>query len=340
MSVLDRHNRPLGNLRLSVTDRCNLRCGYCMPEEHYSWLQKAEVLTLAEIKVLVDAFCLLGVRKLRLTGGEPLMRPDLVELVKMLKANEQLEDIAMTTNGMMLEGLAKGLQQAGVGRITVSLDSLREERFFALAQRKGLSKVIAGLTALRDLGYEKTKVDTVVLRGVNDDEIIDLIEFGREVQAQVRFIEYMDVGGATRWSMDKVVTKTEILERVENHYGPVEKLGERNSAPADRYRLADGTIFGVISSTTDPFCSACDRSRITADGTWYTCLYARSGRDLRTPLRQGFDAPALAELLRSGWSVRADRGAEERVEIARRDALFGKDELKADPRLEMHTRGG
>jgi cyclic pyranopterin phosphate synthase len=340
MSVLDRHNRPLGNLRLSVTDRCNLRCGYCMPEEEYNWLAKPELLTLPEFKVLVDAFCLLGVRKVRLTGGEPLLRRDLPELISMLRANEQLEDIAMTTNGVLLEGMAKSLQQAGIGRMTVSLDSLDEERYFGLSQRRGLPQVVAGLEALRDLGFEKTKIDTVVLSGINDGELIDLIEFGREMQAQVRFIEYMDVGGATRWSMDKVVSKEQILERVESHYGPVQKMGERNSAPADRYRLPDGTIFGVISSTTDPFCSACDRSRITADGTWYTCLYARTGRDLRTPLRQGMDAQALAELISSGWSTRSDRGAEERVELAQRDALFGAKELKADPRLEMHTRGG
>ena len=340
MPVLDRHQRPLGNLRLSVTDRCNLRCGYCMPEENYTWLERPEVLTLAELKVLVDAFCLLGVRKVRLTGGEPLLRGDLPELIRMLKANENLEDIAITTNGVLLAAQAAELKAAGVGRVTVSLDSLRPDRFYGLSKRNALSKVIAGLEALKELGFEKTKIDTVVLKDVNDDELIDLIHFGREMQAQVRFIEYMDVGGATRWSMDSVLSKAEILERVESQLGPYEKLGERNSAPADRYRLADGTVFGVISSTTDPFCSACDRSRITADGNWYTCLYAQKGRDLRTPLRSGVDAEGLAELISAGWSLRTDRGAEERVEMAERSALFDSEQLRKDPRLEMHTRGG
>ena len=340
MSVLDRHQRPLGNLRLSVTDRCNMRCGYCMPEDNYTWLERPEVLTLAELTVLVEAFCLLGVRKLRLTGGEPLLRGDLVEMMRMFRANKSLEDIAMTTNGVLLADLAPKLQEAGVGRITVSLDSLRPDRFFGLSKRKALPKVMAGLRALRDLGYRKTKIDTVVLRDVNDDELIDLIEFGREMKAQVRFIEYMDVGGATRWSMDSVVTKAQILDRLEAHYGAFEKVGVRTSAPADRYRLPDGTVFGVISSTTDPFCSACDRSRITADGTWYTCLYARSGRDLRTPLREGIGAQGLADLIRAGWSVREDRGAEERVELSKRSALFDPSELRDDPRLEMHSRGG
>lgn len=340
MSVLDRRQRPLRNLRLSVTDRCNLRCGYCMPGENYTWLDRPELLTLSELRTLVDAFCLLGVTKLRLTGGEPLLRTDLPELIRVLKANPNLEDIAMTTNGILLAGKAEELKAAGMGRVTVSLDSLRQDRFEAISRRDALPKVLAGVRALKDMQFEKTKIDTVVLKGVNDDEIIDLIEFGREMDAQVRFIEYMDVGGATRWSMDSVVSKAEILERVESHYGAFEILGERNSAPADRYRLNDGTVFGVISSTTDPFCNACDRSRITADGSWYTCLYATKGRDLRTPLRSGIGAEGLAELIRAGWSIREDRGAEERVEMAERSALFDSDELRDDPRLEMHTRGG
>lgn len=311
-----------------------------MPEENYTWLERPEVLTLAELKLLVDAFCLLGVRKVRLTGGEPLLRGDLADLVRMLKANEHLEDIAITTNGVLLADQAAALKEAGMGRVTVSLDSLRPERFYGLSRRNALPKVIAGLKAVKDQGFKKTKIDTVVLKGVNDDELIDLIEFGREMQAQVRFIEYMDVGGATRWSMDAVLSKHEILNRVEARLGPFEKLGERNSAPADRYRLADGTVFGVISSTTDPFCSACDRSRITADGSWYTCLYATKGRDLRTPIRSGVDAQGLAELISAGWSLRRDRGAEERVELAERSALFDPVQLRDDPRLEMHTRGG
>jgi cyclic pyranopterin phosphate synthase len=246
----------------------------------------------------------------------------------------------MTTNGVLLAEQAPLLKEAGVGRITVSLDSLREDRFLQLSQRQKLTEVIDSLHTLRDLGFQKTKIDTVVLRGINDDELIDLVEFGKKMNAQVRFIEYMDVGGATRWSMDKVVTKVEILERLEAHYGPCEMVGGRNSAPADCFKLPNGTVFGIISSTTEPFCGACDRSRITADGTWYTCLYARNGTDLRSPLREGADAQTLAKLIRPNWNVRDDRGAEERLELSQRSPLLDPAELREDPRLEMHARGG
>jgi len=340
LPILDGYQRPLRNLRLSVTDRCNLRCGYCMPEDEYAWLAKTAILSLEELATVVEAFCLLGVRKLRLTGGEPLLRRGLAGFVADLRRTGQLEEIAMTTNGLLLAENALELQRAGLGRVTVSLDSLRADRFARLTRRDGLPRVIAGIESLRELGFHKTKIDTVVLRGQNDDELVELLEFGRQMGAEVRFIEYMDVGGATRWSMDHVVSKVQILEILEEHFGPVDKCGERNSAPADRYRLPDGTIFGIISSTTEPFCSACDRSRITADGTWYTCLYAAEGKSLREPLRGGADASELADWIRVGWSARLDRGAEERFEQERRAASFGADELRADPRLEMHSRGG
>ena len=340
LPVLDSHQRPLRNLRVSVTDRCNLRCGYCMPEEEYTWLPKAQILSLEEMATVVEAFCLLGVRKLRLTGGEPLLRNGLAQFVRSVRSTGMLEEVAMTTNGLLLAENAAELQSAGLGRVTVSLDSLNSERFAQLSQRDALPKVLASIERLRDLGFKKTKIDTVVLRGQNDDELVGLLEYGREMQAEVRFIEYMDVGGATRWSMDHVVSKVQMLETLEAHYGAIEKCGERNSAPADRYKLPDGTIFGIISSTTEPFCSACDRSRITADGTWYTCLYAAEGKDLRKILRAGADARELSEFLRSGWSVRSDRGAEDRLAQEERSAAFGPDELRDDPRLEMHSRGG
>jgi len=340
MAPLDALRRPLRNLRVSVTDRCNLRCSYCMPEEEYVWLPKGDILSFEEIASLVEAFTRVGVHKLRLTGGEPLLRAGLPDLVRLLRSNGRLEDIALTTNGVLLADQAEALADAGLGRITISLDSLDPARFEALTRRRNHADVLAGIESVRDLGFRSTKIDTVVMRGVNDDELVELLEFGKRVQAEVRFIEYMDVGGATHWSMQQVVSRAEILERIEAHYGGVTSKGERNSAPADRYLLPDGTVFGVISSTTAPFCSACDRSRLTADGTWYTCLYATAGRDLRAPLRAGASPDELCSLLSGGWSTRADRGAEERLAEASRGALHDPSELRQDPRLEMHTRGG
>ena len=340
MALLDQHARPLRNLRVSVTDRCNLRCAYCMPEEEYTWLPRRDLLTFEEIARLVEAFTSLGVRRLRLTGGEPLLRRELEHLVALFASNEALEDLALTTNGLLLADQAEALHAAGLHRVTVSLDSLRPERFRDLSRRDGLADVLRGIEAARAAGFQGTKIDTVVMRGTNDDELVDLVEYGKRVDAEVRFIEYMDVGGATRWSFEDVVPRQEMLARFAAHYGGVEPLEKTDSAPADRYRLPDGTVFGVISSTTEPFCGACDRSRLTADGHWYQCLYARTGRDLREPLREGATTEELAALIRTGWAARTDRGAEERLAAAERGALHQPDDLANDPRLEMHTRGG
>jgi cyclic pyranopterin phosphate synthase len=340
MALLDQHARPLRNLRVSVTDRCNLRCAYCMPEEEYTWLPRRDLLTFEEIARLVGAFTSLGVRRLRLTGGEPLLRRELEHLVALFANNEALEDLALTTNGLLLADQAEALHAAGLHRVTVSLDSLRPERFRDLSRRDGLADVLRGIEAARSAGFQGTKIDTVVMRGTNDDELVDLVEYGKRVDAEVRFIEYMDVGGATRWRFEDVVPRQEMLARFAAHYGGVEPLEKTDSAPADRYRLPDGTVFGVISSTTEPFCGACDRSRLTADGHWYQCLYARTGRDLREPLREGATTEELAALLRTGWAARTDRGAEERLAAAERGALHQPDDLANDPRLEMHTRGG
>lgn len=340
MSLRDVHARPLRNLRLSVTDRCNLRCAYCMPEEEYSWLPRGDLLTFEEISRLVDVFVSLGVDRLRLTGGEPLLRRDLHELIALLKAKPGIRDLALTTNGILLADQARALRSAGLQRLTVSLDSLQPERFEALTRRKELGRVLAGIDAAREAGFENTKLDTVLMRGTNDDELVPLMEFARERGIEPRFIEYMDVGGATRWSMKKVMTRRDMLAALRAEYGEVEPLAEVDSAPADRYRLGDGTVFGIISSTTQPFCSSCDRSRLTADGMWYLCLYARSGTDLRGPLREGATVSELAQLLRSTWGVRADRGAEERLLQEGRERSASPDELRRDPHLEMHTRGG
>ncbi len=328
--------RPLRNLRISVTDRCNLRCAYCMPEEDYVWLPNGEILSFEEISALVDRFIALGVRKVRLTGGEPLLRRDLPKLVELL-AKKPLEDLALTTNGVLLADHAKALADAGLHRVTVSLDTLKPARFVALTRRDALAKVIAGIEEASRRFAKGLKLDTVVIKGLNDDELGELLAFGARVNAEVRFIEYMDVGGATLWSREQVFSRAEILARV----GDAEAIVEDSTAPAERFRLPDGRTFGIIASTTAPFCRTCDRARLTADGMFFTCLYARSGTDLKTPLRAGASPAELESLLRGVWSARTDRGAEQRLALRdQRAALFRHEELNGDPHLEMHTRGG
>jgi len=339
-ALADRLGRPLHSLRLSVTDRCNLRCNYCMPEENYVWLPRQELLTFEEIARLVEVFTSLGVEDVRLTGGEPLLRRDLPQLVKMLAANPRIRDLALTTNGVLFAEQAEALHAAGLHRVTISLDSLRAERFTALTGRDSHAQVLAGIAAARRAGFPKLKLDTVVLRGVNDDEIADLIEYGRGVEAEVRFIEYMDVGGATDWSLEKVFSRAEMLHLLGKRYGAITPLNENSSAPAERFRLPDGTIFGIIASTTTPFCKSCDRSRLTADGLWYLCLYAQSGIDLRKMLRAGAAPEELAARISSIWRARTDRGAETRAATGKRGVLVGIEQLRLDPHLEMHTRGG
>ena len=363
----DQLGRPLRNLRVSVTDRCNLRCGYCMPEADYEWLPKAQLLTFEEIATLVDVFMDVGVERVRLTGGEPLLRRDLPSLVSRLRslrrpAEAGLRDIAMTTNGLGLADQAPALRAAGLDRLTISLDSLQRERYRTLTRRDGLGQALAGIEAAAAAGFSGTKLNTVVMRGVNDDEVPALVDFARERGLEARFIEYMDVGGATRWSAEQVVPRAEILERIAEAHGAVQPVapgeraaGERGpngevqaagvsptgaSAPAERFRLDDGTVFGVIASTTAPFCSLCDRARLTADGRWFTCLYATDGKDLRQPLRAGASRAELVAELHRAWGLRTDRGAEERLALAERRRPSDVQTLRRDPHLEMHTRGG
>ena len=340
MPLVDRFNRPLRSLRVSVTDRCNLRCQYCMPEPEYVWLPRESLLTFEEIAGVVDAFTPLGVDRVRITGGEPLLRRDLPVLIESLASRRAIADLALTTNGILLGGQARALRAAGLHRITISLDTLQRDRFQALTRMDELDTVLAGIEAAATAGFTGLKLDSVVIRGVNDDELVALIEYGRRMGAEVRFIEYMDVGGATRWTRDAVVSRREILARLEAHYGAVLPIDEQSSAPAARYLLPDGTSFGIISSTTEPFCASCDRSRLTADGVWLLCLYAATGTDLRRPLRAGATAADLQRLVAAVWSVRADRGAEERLEVDRETTLIPVRTLKRDAHLEMHTRGG
>ncbi len=337
--IQDQFGRPLRNLRLSVTDRCNLRCSYCMPEADYVWLPREDILQFEEIERLVDVFIGLGVDKVRLTGGEPLLRRDVPVLVARLAQRPGIRDLAMTTNGVLLAPQGRALREAGLHRLTVSLDTLQPARFQALARYDELPRVLAGIDAAAPL-FPGLKLDTVVIRGVNDDELVDLIEFARGHAAEVRFIEYMDVGGATAWSMERVVSRDEMLKRLAAHYGPIAAVPDVSSAPADRYRLPDGTIFGIIASTTAPFCETCDRSRLTADGMWYLCLYAAQGIDLRGPVRQGATAAEIDALVRSTWERRRDRGAEDRLAARDRSPLIPVATLRRDPHLEMHTRGG
>lgn len=340
MPVVDMHGRPLGSLRLSVTDRCNLRCQYCMPEDEYVWLPREDVLTFEEISELADLFGELGVDRLRITGGEPLLRRDLPSLIASLAAKPWVRDLALTTNGVLLADAARDLKSAGLRRVTVSLDTLRRDRFKELTRQDQLGAVLSGIDATRTVGFAGLKLDAVIMRGTNDDELVPLVEFARSVGAEIRFIEYMDVGGATGWRPDAVVSRREMLERLGEHYGPPTALDEDSPAPADRYRLPDGQVIGIISSTTEPFCRTCDRARLTADGVLLLCLYAQHGTDLRRPLRAGASRETLLNLIRAVWAGRADRGAEERLGVRSRGAYIPVTVLKRDAHLEMHTRGG
>ncbi len=340
MALLDRFSRPLRSLRLSVTDRCNLRCQYCMPEPDYVWLPREDLLSFEEVGTIVDAFSGLGVDRVRITGGEPLLRRDLPRLIESLAARPAIRDLAMTTNGIMLGRQAAALRRAGLRRITISLDTLRPDRFERLTRLDAHAAVLDGIGSAAAAGFESVKIDTVVIRGVNEDELVPLLEYGRRVGAEVRFIEYMDVGGATHWTMDAVVSRQDMLAALEAHYGPVMPIQEVTPAPADRFALPDGLTFGIISSTTQPFCASCDRSRLTADGVWLLCLYAQAGTDLRRPLRAGATSEEMTRLITAVWEQRADRGAEERLHSEHRELLIPVAALRKNAHLEMHTRGG
>lgn len=315
-----------------------------MPEAEYTWLPKSDLLTIDEIDSIVDAFMAVGVDKVRITGGEPLIRPDLSAIIERLSAKlgngTGLRDLAMTTNGVLLASRVDELRAAGLRRVTISIDTLRPERFKLISQRTSHARVIEGIRAVAAAGFADTKLDTVMIRGVNDDELCDLIEFARSVSAEVRFIEYMDVGGAQQWEMAKVLPKAEMLEIIAKRYGKIQAVPKNDRAPANRFALPDGTTFGIIASTTEPFCATCDRSRLTADGMWLHCLYALSGTNLRDPLRAGATKDEMVDILSQGWQGRSARGAEQRARQRSRDVFLPLSALKSDPHLEMHTRGG
>ena len=311
-----------------------------MPEDEYLWLPRQDVLDYEEITSLTDLFGELGVDKLRITGGEPLLRRDLPSLVAALAAKSWVSDLALTTNGVLLAAAAQDLRRAGLHRLTVSLDTLHRDRFQRLTRMDALPAVLSGIEAARSAGFTDLKLDTVVSRGDNDDELIALVEFAREAGAEIRFIEYMDVGGATAWRPEAVVSRREMLERLSQRFGAIEPVAEDSSAPAVRFRLPQGQTIGIIASTTEPFCRTCDRARLTADGVLLLCLYAQHGTDLRRPLRAGASRDTLRNMIQAVWAGRADRGAEERLAVRERGTYIPLTVLKRDAHLEMHTRGG
>ena len=333
----DQLGRPLHDLRISVMDRCNFRCPYCMPEttygEHFKFLGNDERLSFDEIERLSRLAASLGVSKLRLTGGEPLLRPKLAELIARLKRLDGIDDLAMTTNGVLLARQAVELREAGLDRITISLDTLDPAVFHRLSGGRGaLGDVMAGVEAAQAAAFPKgIKLNAVIQRGVNDDTALDLVERFRGSGIVVRFIEYMDVGNRNDWASDAVVPSRELVERI-NARWPLEAVAPQYPGEvAARYRFRDGIgEVGMISSVSNPFCGGCSRARLSSEGLLYTCLFATQGADLRTPLRAGADDDALRELLRKIWLGRADRYSEERA--ARREQHPHK--------IEMHYIGG
>lgn len=311
-----------------------------MPEAEYVWLPRASILSFEELDRLTGVFVGLGVQKVRLTGGEPLLRHDLPALVRLLAARApELADLALTTNGVLLAAQAAALRAAGLHRVTVSLDTLRPERMVQYAGGRHHAAVLAGIEAAQGVGL-RVKLNAVVMRSQNLDEMAELLAFAWARGLVLRFIEYMDVGGATGWEPGEVVSRREMLARVRNAFGPVTEIPRDDpAAPAEEFECGAGR-FGIVASTTAPFCGACDRSRITADGTWYGCLYAPAGVDLRSLLRGGADDATLAGVIREAWERRRDRGAEERMTLAARGPLASVEALRADAHLEMHTRGG
>jgi cyclic pyranopterin phosphate synthase len=334
----DTLGRALQDLRISVMDRCNFRCPYCMPREtfheHYRFLKSSERLSFEEITRLTRLFVQLGVRKIRLTGGEPLLRPNVAELVGELTTIEGVEDVALTTNAVLLAQHAAELKANGLHRITVSLDTLDPELFKQMsggfAER---DRVLAGIQAAVDAGLAPIKINAVIQRGLNDHTALDLVERFRGTGIIVRFIEYMDVGNRNHWSMDRVVPSRELLARIHARW-PLHPLEENyHGEVAERYAFDDGAgEIGFISSVTNPFCGACSRARLSSEGVFYTCLFANSGLDLRAPLRAGASDEELLALIRERWLQRGDRYSELRGTLAERGEQVKK--------IEMYYIGG
>lgn len=337
--ITDTYKRPLRDLRISVTDRCNFRCTYCMPAEiygeRYEFLPRQDLLTFEEITRLAGILVGLGVEKVRLTGGEPLVRNDIDKLVSQLARLEGIRDLTMTTNAYLLPQKARALKDAGLQRITISLDTLDDEVFKQMNGRGfGTQRVIEGIEAAEKVGLSPIKINSVVQRGVNDHTIVELARFGRDRGHIVRFIEFMDVGNLNEWKSDRVVPAEEIVAKIDAEM-PLEPV-ESNYAGevASRYRYKDGGgEIGVIASVTKPFCGDCTRLRLSPEGKVFTCLFGVKGTDLRGPIRDGATDEELESILRRVWSVRDDRYSEERSSMT--------EELRQSrKKVEMYHIGG
>jgi cyclic pyranopterin phosphate synthase len=326
----DQFQRPLHDLRISVTDRCNFRCIYCMPKEvfgrDYAFLPRTEVLSFEEITRLTRVFVSLGVEKVRLTGGEPLLRKDLTQLVRQISEIDGLRDLTLTTNGSLLSGKAAELRSAGLSRLTVSLDALDDATFRAMNDVDfPVTRVLEGIDAAVRAGFSPIKINAVIRRGVNENAIINLADRFSGPEFIMRFIEYMDVGSTNGWRLEEIVPSAEIAQRL----GLASIAANYRGEVARRYRTPQGGEIGLISSVTQPFCRDCTRARITADGQLYTCLFGTHGHDLRTPLRAGASHDELANIIRAIWHTRTDRYSELRTAATPRDA-----------KVEMSTIGG
>jgi cyclic pyranopterin phosphate synthase len=338
MQTLDALERPMHDLRISLLDRCNFRCPYCMPEsefhDDYEFLKKTQRLTHDEIQKVAGVAAALGVSKLRLTGGEPLLDKKLPELVQGLAGLSGIEDLALTTNAMLLAPVAKDLADAGLDRITISLDSLDEQVFRAMSGGRGdLATVLGGIEAAEEAGLAPIKINVVVERGVNDHTVIDLLEHFRGTGHVVRLIEYMDVGNRNGWRMEQVVPSRELVSAVQARW-PLRSVGRNYPGEvARRYEYEDGQgEIGFISSVTEPFCGSCSRARLSSDGMLYTCLFATQGTDLREPIRNGVGDDELGDILSRIWLQRADRYSElRRPDVAEHHALS---------KVEMYRIGG
>lgn len=334
--VTDRLHRPLRDLRISVTDRCNFRCSYCMPEEvfgeKYQFLKREKLLTFEEITRLTRLIVGQGAVKLRLTGGEPLMRQDFHKLIGMLASIDGVEDIAMTTNAYFLPDKAHALKAAGLQRITVSLDSLDNDTFRAMnGGRADVGQVLAGIDAAVAAGFAPIKINAVVKRGVNDHTIVDMARYARDNGHILRFIEYMDVGTLNGWRMDHVVTAKEIIQTLHAAFPlePIKRAYDAETALRFKYLDGGGEV-GVIASVTRPFCGDCSRLRLSPEGQIYTCLFATDGTDLKTPLRDGATDDELTDLIRRTWQARDDRYSE----------IRGEGGLITPAKIQMYYIGG
>jgi GTP 3',8-cyclase len=334
---IDIHKRPVRDLRISVTDRCNFRCSYCMPLDKYEWIDKKEILTFEEITRLASLFVGLGVEKIRLTGGEPLVRQNLDRLVGKLSAIQGLKDLCLTTNGALLGEKIQSLKLAGLRRINVSLDSLDPDKFRQITKRGDLDKVLEGIFAAKSHGLNPIKLNAVIERGVNDEDILPLVEFSRQHGFAMRFIEYMDVGNANNWTSEKLVPKKEMIAKIHSRY-PLKEVGRaQGTAPSVDYEFVDGRgDIGVIASVTEPFCSSCTRVRVTADGKIVTCLFSETGHDVKALLRNGASDEEILKLLGSIWRTRTDRYSLDRLE-ALRSANY---DPKSHKKIEMISLGG